>query len=60
MNQLQMFYQEQRKIADGDNLMMEMIRNSEITNDELAELIKKRPEKYGKFAGFVGKIKEPK
>ena len=60
MNQVQMFYQEQRKIGEGNDLMMEMIRNSEITNDELAALVKKRPEKYGRFAGFVGHIKESK
>lgn len=58
--QVQMFYAEQRKIADRDNLLMEMIRNQEITNDELAKLIEKHPYRYGHFAGFVGKIKEAK
>lgn len=58
--QEQMFCAAGRKIADGNELMMEMIRNQEITNAELAELIEKRPDRYGRFAGFVGKIREPK
>lgn len=56
--QLQMFYEEQRKIGDRCELMLDMIRNGEITNDELAALIKRRPERYGMFEGFVGKLKE--
>ena len=58
--QEQMFYAAGRKIADGNDLMMEMIRNQEITNAELAYLVEKHPERYGRFAGFIGKIKEPK
>ena len=52
--QEQMFYAAGRKIADGNNLMMEMIRNQEITNAELAELVEKHPDRYGRFAGFIG------
>ena len=58
--QEQMFYAAGRKIADGNDLMMEMIRNQEITNAELAELVKRRPEVYGRFKGFIGKIEELK
>ena len=54
--QEQMFYQAQRNIADGNNLMMRMIRNGEITNAALAALIKKRPATYSRFEGFLGKL----
>ena len=56
--QLQVFYEEQRKIGERNELMCEMMRNGEITNAELAALIAKRPERYGMFEGLVGKIKE--
>lgn len=54
--QEQMFYEAGRNIADGNNLMMHMIRNGEITKADLAALIKKRPATYSRFEGFLGKL----
>ena len=54
--QEQMFYQAQRNIADLNEGVMDMIRNGEITNADLAALIKKRPATYGRFDGFLGKL----
>ena len=58
--QIQMFYEEQRKIGARNELLMEMIRSDEITNDELASMIRQRPERYGAFIGFVGKLRDAK
>jgi hypothetical protein len=56
MNQIQKFYQEQRKIADLNMAMMEMLFGvNPITDDELKKLIEKRPHVYGRFAGYIGK-----
>ena len=58
--QLQMYYEAEARAGQRNELMMEMMRNGEITNAELAALIKRRPERYGMYEGFVGKIKESK
>ena len=56
--QTQMFYEAQRKAGELNELFMEMINDpvAPMTNDELKALIAKRPEVYGKFSGFVGKL----
>ena len=54
--QTQLFYQESAKIGGLNALMSEMVANGDITNAELAALIEKRPEVYGRFAGFVGTL----
>lgn len=59
--QKQMFYGEQKKIADLNNLFMEMVQNKDITAAELRALIKKRPSVYGRFEGFIPMLeKNPK
>ncbi len=43
-------------IADANEAMMEALYGpNPITDDELRALIDKRPEKYGRFAGYLGK-----
>ena len=56
--QEQMFYESARKLGEQDELFMEMINDpiAPMTNDELKALIAKRPEVYGRYAGFVGKL----
>lgn len=56
--QEQMFYEESRKIGEMDELFMEMINDpvAPMTNSELKALIAKRPERYSRYAGFVGKL----
>lgn len=56
--QLQIFYEEDRKIGDGNELFMEMVRDGSMTNQSLAAMIKRRPQKWGRFAGFIGKLKD--
>lgn len=58
--QVQMFYDAERKSASLNDMMLDLMRNQEITNAELAALIKRRPMVYERFAGFVGKIVEEK
>jgi len=56
--QEQMFYEAGRKVADGNDAMMDLIRAGDITNGELQALIAKRPSVYGRFQGFVGKLRD--
>lgn len=54
--QLQMFEDARRQIADGNTAMLDMLYGANpITDDELRALIAKRPERYGRFAGYIGK-----
>jgi hypothetical protein len=50
--QMQMFYQEQRKIADLNALFMEMVKDG-MTRAELQKLITKRPHVYGRFSNWL-------
>lgn len=56
--QLQIFYEEERKIGEANELFMEMVRDGTMTNQCLAAMIKRRPHKWGRFAGFTGKLKD--
>lgn len=54
--QLQILYEEQRKIGERDRFMMDLIRDNDLTNQHLERLIKHRPDRYGAYAGFIGKL----
>lgn len=56
--QLQMFYEEQRKIGDRDILFMDMVRDGSMTNQQLQRLVDKWPHRYGGYAGFIGKLQD--
>lgn len=59
MNQKQIMYQEQRKIADRNEIMHELLYGpNPITDDELRRLITKNPSLYGAYEGFIGKREE--
>ena len=48
----------EKKTFEQNEIMMEMLfGNNPITDDELKMLIEKHPEKYGRFANFIGKRK---
>jgi hypothetical protein len=51
--QIQIFYQTQRMIGELNSLFMDMVRKGDITRAELQKLIEKRPNIYGRFAGFL-------
>jgi hypothetical protein len=43
-------------VAGGNEVMLELLYGENpITDDELRALIEKRPETYGRFAGYLGK-----
>lgn len=54
--QLQIFYEEQLKIGERDRFMMDLIRDNDLTNQHLERLIKHRPDRYGRYEGFIGKL----
>ena len=54
--QLQIFYEEQLKIGERDRFMMDLILDNDLTNQQLERLIKHRPDRYGRYEGFIGKL----
>ena len=57
LSQTQLYWQERRKIADANLTFLEMLKGDRpITNAELEQLIEKRPELWGRFSGFLGKL----
>ncbi len=56
--QYQMFENERRKVAALNALFVELIQHptNPLTNEDLVKLIARRPEKYGRFAGWIGKL----
>jgi hypothetical protein len=51
--QAQMYYQAQRKQADGDNLFMEMVKDGSMTKGSLRKLIERRPETWGRYSNWL-------
>ncbi|MBC8737147.1 hypothetical protein F6X40_10040 [Paraburkholderia sp. UCT31] len=47
-----MFYQEQRKIADGNATFLDLVRDG-MTREELATNIARRPSLWGRFANWL-------
>lgn len=56
MNQLQMFYIEQKKIAECDKLFLDL--NKDMTKSELQKLIEKRPSLWGKYANWLNVLSD--
>jgi hypothetical protein len=52
-----MYYRAVRQSAEAMALFSDMVRKGEISRADLEKLIAKRPEVYGKYAGFLGKLK---
>jgi len=57
--QLQMYREAERKLADANEAFMDMVKDpvNPMTNDDLERLIARWPERYGRFSGFLGKLK---
>jgi hypothetical protein len=56
--QLQIFYEVDRKIGERNELFMDMVRDGSMTNQQLEKLVARWPERYGGYAGFIGKLKD--
>ena len=51
MNQLQMFYTEHKKIAECNELFLELAKD--MTKSELQKLIERRPSLWGKYSNWL-------
>ena len=54
--QVQIFYEEQLKIGERDRFMMDLIIDNDLTNQQLERLVKHRPDRSGRYEGFIGKL----
>jgi hypothetical protein len=55
--QLQIFYEEQRKIADADHLFMELVRDG-LTRAELQAAINRRPALWERYENWLPVLPE--
>lgn len=57
-SQEQMFYAAEKRSADLNSAFLELVGHptNPITRSDLATLIKRRPERYARFAGFLDKL----
>ncbi|MDO8414803.1 MAG: hypothetical protein Q7S87_01180 [Agitococcus sp.] len=53
--QLQIFYKEQRKLADANTTFLELVREG-MTREELQTNIDRRPSLWGRFSNFVDQL----
>ncbi|MDD2751016.1 hypothetical protein [Acidithiobacillus sp.] len=58
ISQMQHYWAAHHKIAAQDRAFMEMVTDpvNPITDHDLEALIAKRPEVYGRFSNFIGKL----
>lgn len=56
--QEQMFYEAQRKLGESDRFFMELVKDevNPLTNDDLEELVIRFPQRWSRYAGFIGKL----
>lgn len=55
MNQKQMFYRAQKRSAEADQLFLDMVSDG-LTREELETNIKRRPELWGRWEGWLEKL----
>ena len=58
LDQLQMFYAAHDRLADQNEAFLELVSHSSnpMTNDDLRKLVERHPDRYGRFAHFIGKL----
>lgn len=58
MNQLQHFEMARRRLADANAIFLELVSHptNPLTRADLESLISRRPERYGRFAGWLEKL----
>lgn len=59
-SQKQMFYQAQKQLGERDRAFMELVGDPQnpMTNNDLRALVKRHPERYGRYAGFIGTMSD--
>ena len=55
MNQMQLYEQERKKIAESNELFLEFVEEG-MTREQLAKLIKHRPTLWGRFASWLNTL----
>lgn len=57
--QMQLYQEAERKLAEANEAFMDMVNDpvNPMTNDDLERAIARWPERYGRFSGFLGKLK---
>lgn len=55
-SQYQMWKEAEARSAEANKHFLELVKNGDITNEELARLIEKHPERWGRFQGWLGKL----
>ena len=62
LTQLQMWQAAEMRAFNLNRAFLEMISDptNPLTNQDLERLIAKRPDVYGRFAGFIGKLMDEK
>ena len=58
--QKQMYYEAERHSANLNQAFMDMVNHptNPLTNSDLRKLIERRPDTYGRFQNFIGKLKD--
>lgn len=56
---MQLYKEAERKLAEANQAFMDMVNDpvNPLTNEDLERLIARWPERYGRFSGFLGKLK---
>lgn len=56
--QYQLYEEAQHKLFDENRAFMDMVNDpvNPMTNADFEALIKRKPEKYGRFLGFLGRL----
>ena len=57
-DQLRMLYAAHDRIADQNEAFLELVSHptNPMTDDDLRKLVERNPERYGRFANFLGKL----
>lgn len=58
--QMQMFEESQQRLFSANQAFMDMVNHptNPMTNQDLERLIAQWPERYGRFSGFLGILKD--
>jgi hypothetical protein len=56
-SQIQIFYEEQRKLGEANETFMELVKDG-LTRQELQRNIERRPELWGRYRNWLDKLPE--
>lgn len=56
--QARMFYNSVKAIGERDELFFDMMRAGDVTKRDLRSLLATKPERYGRYAGYIDQLPE--